>query len=181
LDTADLDFIVYRLFRPKRDEIEAFLEEQLPRRVGEAFQAVADEGRAALEREVAELAEHIRREVADEALVAAGEPQPNQPAFQARLAREFLEEYVGKRRALEGLHAFEAEQAEAFSHLYAFFSRYYEGGDFIPADGMAPARPTPSSTAAKGCLSTGPTRTSTTSRRPRRCATTFSPSRRLED
>jgi hypothetical protein len=49
LDSADLDFGIYRLFQIKRDEIEAFLGEQLPRRVGEAFQAVADEERAALE------------------------------------------------------------------------------------------------------------------------------------
>lgn len=50
LDSADLDFGIYRLFQIRRDEIKAFLGEQLPRRVGEAFQAVADEERAALER-----------------------------------------------------------------------------------------------------------------------------------
>jgi adenine-specific DNA-methyltransferase len=132
LDLADLDFGIYRLFRIKRDEIEAFLNEQLPRRAAEAFQAVADEERAALEREVEDLAPRIRREVADDALSAAGEPQPSHPAFQARLARELLEEYVGKRRALQGLRASEAQQAEVFNHLYAFFSRYYESGDFIP-------------------------------------------------
>jgi adenine-specific DNA-methyltransferase len=61
LDLADLAFGIYRLFRTKRDEIEAFLEEQLPRRVGEAFQAVAGEERAVLERELAELAAHARQ------------------------------------------------------------------------------------------------------------------------
>jgi len=132
LDSADLDFGIYRLFRIKRDEIEVFLGEQLPRRVGEAFQAVADEERAALERDMAGLAARIRREVAEDALSERGEPQREHPAFQARLAKELLEAYEGKRRALEGMRASEAQQAEVFNHLYAFFSRYYESGDFIP-------------------------------------------------
>ena len=38
LDTADLDFGLYRLFRLKRTEIEAFLDKQLPSEVDRAFE-----------------------------------------------------------------------------------------------------------------------------------------------
>ncbi|HEV8439069.1 MAG TPA: hypothetical protein VGT40_13310 [Methylomirabilota bacterium] len=37
LDLADLDFGLYRLLHLRRDEIESFLAEQLPRRVDEAL------------------------------------------------------------------------------------------------------------------------------------------------
>ncbi len=40
LDTADLYFGLYRLFRLKRAEIEAFLEKQLPAEVDRAFEAL---------------------------------------------------------------------------------------------------------------------------------------------
>lgn len=40
LDTADLDFGLYRLFRIKRAEIEAFLDKQLPAEVEKAFASV---------------------------------------------------------------------------------------------------------------------------------------------
>lgn len=43
---ADLDFGIYRLFRIKREEIHAFIHEQLPRTVEEAFGATATAQRA---------------------------------------------------------------------------------------------------------------------------------------
>jgi adenine-specific DNA-methyltransferase len=70
--------------------------------------------------------------VAEDALSERGEPQREHPAFQARLAKELLEEYEGRLRALDGMRASEAQQAEVFNHLYAFFSRYHESSDFIP-------------------------------------------------
>jgi len=42
LDTADLDFGLYRLLHLKRAELEAFITEQLPSRVDEAFQQLSD-------------------------------------------------------------------------------------------------------------------------------------------
>lgn len=73
LDLADLDFSLYRLLRLKRQEVEAFLTEQLPRRVEEAFQGLAGEERAQLEKDVAQLASRIRTEVAEDALLEDGD------------------------------------------------------------------------------------------------------------
>lgn len=65
LDLADLDFGLYRLLHLKRKEVETFLTEQLPRHVEEAFQGMVGTERAALEKEVAELATRVRNEVAE--------------------------------------------------------------------------------------------------------------------
>lgn len=56
LDVADLDFGLYRLFRLKRDEVEAFLNRQLPAEVEWAFAAVAGAEREALQKRVDDLA-----------------------------------------------------------------------------------------------------------------------------
>ena len=50
IDTADLDFGLYRLFRLKREEIDAFLDKQLPDEVKKAFASVTDAERESLKR-----------------------------------------------------------------------------------------------------------------------------------
>lgn len=74
LDVADLDFGLYRLFRLKRAEVEAFLDKQLPAEVERTFDAVAGAEREALQKRVDELAEQARAAVADDAILATGEP-----------------------------------------------------------------------------------------------------------
>jgi len=132
LDLSDLDFGLYRLLRLKRDEVEAFLTEQLPRRVAETFQAAAGEERAALEGEVAALAVRIRSEIAEDALLPDGEVRPDYRETPVKAARALIADYEAKRRQLQSEQATEAQQVEVFNHLYAFFSRYYEAGDFVP-------------------------------------------------
>lgn len=73
LDLADLDFGIYRLLRLKRDEVDAFLTEQLPRRVRETFAGMALEEKAALELSVAERSDRIRAAVSEEAILPDGE------------------------------------------------------------------------------------------------------------
>lgn len=57
LDVADLDFGLYRLFRLKRAEVEAFLNKQLPAEVDRTFAAAAGAEREALQKRVDDLAE----------------------------------------------------------------------------------------------------------------------------
>jgi adenine-specific DNA-methyltransferase len=132
LEFADLDFGLYRLLHLKRQEVEAFLTEQLPRRVGEAFRGMAGEERSALEKEVSELTERIRTHIASDAILESGEPNREHPGFKAKFGQDLLTAYETKRRQLVSIQVSEAQQAEVFNHLYAFFSRYYEAGDFIP-------------------------------------------------
>jgi len=51
LDLADLDFGIYRLLNARRAEVDAFLSQELPRRVDEAFQGMAANEREAVERD----------------------------------------------------------------------------------------------------------------------------------
>lgn len=126
LDVADLDFGLYRLFRLKRDEVEAFLNKQLPAEVDRAFEAAAGAEREALQKRVDDLAERARASVADDAILPSGEPKP------AHAAAKAVREYAEARKRLQAVEASEAQHSEVFNLLYAFFSRYYDEGDFIP-------------------------------------------------
>jgi adenine-specific DNA-methyltransferase len=126
LDTADLDFGLYRLFRIKRAEIEAFLDKQLPSEVEKAFASVADADRGNLQKEVEGLAKKARDDVSDDAILPSGEPNPEHAGTKA------VKKYIEARKRLEAVEASEAQRAEVFNLLYAFFSRYYDEGDFIP-------------------------------------------------
>ena len=126
LDLADLDFGLYRLLHLKRKEVETFLTEQLPRHVEEAFQGMVGTERAALEKEVAELATRVRNEVAENALLEDGGPRRDHPGFQAKVGRQLLDSYEAKRNQLQAVQTTEAQKTEVFNHLYAFLSRYFE-------------------------------------------------------
>jgi len=126
LDVADLDFGLYRLFRLKRDEVEAFLERQLPAEVDRAFEAAAGAEREALQKRVDDLAERARASVADEAILPSEEPNP------AHAAAKAVKEYAEARSRLQAVEASETQRSEVFNLLYALFSRYYDAGDFIP-------------------------------------------------
>lgn len=132
LDLSDLDFGIYRLLRLKRDEVEAFLDEQLPTSVAEAFAAVGEEQRADAEAEVTALAARLREDVAEDVLNADGSVRDQYRDIAARAIRELIEQYESARGRVEGIRTSDAQQAEVFNHLYEFFRRYYEDGDFIP-------------------------------------------------
>ena len=76
LDTADLDFGLYHLFRLKRTEIEAFLDKQLPAEVDLAFKAATAEERDNLQNQVEQLAKQALKSVADDAILPERRAQP---------------------------------------------------------------------------------------------------------
>ncbi len=123
-DYADLDFGIYRLLRLKRGEVEAFLTEQLPRRVEEVFKGAAGEVHAQLERELAELGYRVRQEIDADALAPTGEIRPEYREQKAKAARELIAAYEAKRKQVHEIHVSEEQKAEVFNHLWAFFSRY---------------------------------------------------------
>lgn len=126
LDQADLDFGLYRIFHIKRVEVEAFLTQQLPDEIDRAFSAAAGAERSDRQRKVDELAERARSSVDDDAILPSGEPNP------AHAAAKAVKEYAAARRRLLDVEAAEGQRSDVFNFLYAFFSRYYDAGDFIP-------------------------------------------------
>lgn len=123
--SADLDFGIYRIMNFKRDIIERFIQKDLIEAVDrELFSGmVASESQAASD--LKEVAAQIRETLGEEALNGDG-----------TLAQEFHNTKVGKRYLelqTRASHAQErpAFEATIFNHLYAFFSRYYDNGDFL--------------------------------------------------
>ena len=110
LDQADLDFGIYRIMNAKREEITRFLEHDLLPQVREAFAQYKSGDKAELQKELEEAIQQAK------ALGADPETLPKVKELRAR-----LEESVDI-TALEN---------EVYDHLYNFFSRYYEEGDFI--------------------------------------------------
>lgn len=125
-DLSDLDFGLYRLLHLKRAEIEVFLTEQLPRQVEEAFASVAGQEQEALGHQLDDLARQVREQIAEDAITSTGEPNP------AYANIRLVQQYQVLRGQIASIQATEAHKAEIFNHLYSFFSRYYEEGDFIP-------------------------------------------------
>lgn len=123
-DCADLDFGIYRIMNYKRDVIEKFISTDLPELIGEELNrdALADQSQAAAE--LAETAEEIAKTLGKDALDADG----NLVQFQET---EIGKKYLGLQAKAAGGRGREALEATIFNHLYTFFSRYYQDGDFI--------------------------------------------------
>lgn len=123
-DCADLDFGIYRIMNRKREVIERFITDDLPKAVTEQLDsgALADQAQAAAELE--EVAQQIRSTLARDAIDADG----NLVKFQDT---DIGKKYLALRAKAGGDQGRDALEAAIFNHLYAFFSRYYQDGDFI--------------------------------------------------
>ena len=124
-DCADLDFGIYRIMNYKRGVIEKFITQDLPKAVAEELDrgALADQSQAAAE--LKDVKAQISESLGPEALDADG-----------RLAETYHgtplgKKYMALRAKAAGGRGREALEAAVFNHLFAFFSRYYQDGDFI--------------------------------------------------
>ena len=124
-DCADLDFGIYRIMNHKRDVIERFIVEDLPKAVTEALDSgeMAEQSRAA--EELQKVRQQITQNLGTDAVDADG-----------KLAEAYRDtplgrEYLGLKKKSGGGRGRDVLEAEIFNHLHAFFSRYYEDGDFI--------------------------------------------------
>lgn len=110
LDQADLDFGIYRIMNQKRNDIEKYLNNELKKQVTEAVSGSSIAEVEALKKELDALVK---------TLTDAGmnpEDAPKVKELRAKLSEG------GDTDSLEN---------EVYSHLTTFFSRYYDGGDFI--------------------------------------------------
>ena len=110
LDKADLDFGIYRVLRQRHTEIAEFLDKHLETTV-----------RSALTEHSSIQTGHLEDELA-QAMQAAKLLKKDPETFPEVLV---LRERIAKGSDLE------ATADEVYSHLLTFFSRYYQGGDFL--------------------------------------------------
>ncbi|MEQ3636471.1 DNA methyltransferase [Alcanivorax sp.] len=111
LDQPDLDFGFYRIMHAKADQVTNFLEEDLLGIVREAF-GEADEARTAEAK-----AEY---EAARQQAIEYGAPDPGvtEPVKKAKAAWDAAKESG-------------SNEGDVYDHLYRFFERYYDNGDFM--------------------------------------------------
>ncbi|MDF1590997.1 MAG: DNA methyltransferase [Desulfobacterales bacterium] len=111
LDQADLDFGIYRVMNARRDEVNRFLESDLLPQVRKAFKQYQSADKATLKQELDKAIEGAR---------ALGIEPENVPKV-----KELQAEYESSAVDIAAL------ENEVYDHLFSFFSRYYDGGDFI--------------------------------------------------
>ena len=111
IDRPELDFGIYRILNARAGEINQYLEQRLPDKVKHALRA----GNAAQQAQVAQELKDKEAQYQADGVDPATVPKVQE-------LREKLAQYT--------TGANEHENA-VFSHLLAFFSRYFDNGDFI--------------------------------------------------
>ena len=125
-DSADLDFGIYRIMNHKRDAICRFIDQRLPDAV------TAELGRGPLAQQVQadatleNAARRVRENIGAYAIDVDG--TLDQQYHEMPAGRDYLEAY--RAVASAGRSGANAETA-IYNHLYQFFRRYYQEGDFI--------------------------------------------------
>lgn len=113
MDHAELDFGIYRIMNQKREEINRFLNQDLLPQVKEALQGDSGDAEATKKR-MKEIESQLGTDI---------DNLPESIPMVAEYKRL-------KAQMAQGGDA-ESMQGEVFSHLVTFFSRYYDGGDFL--------------------------------------------------
>ncbi len=124
-DCADLDFGIYRIMNYKRDVIEKFITQDLPKAVANEMDrgALAEQSQAA--KELTDVAQQIKETLGKNALDADGN------LAEAYHTTPLGKKYQDLKAKAAGGRGREALETSIFNHLYTFFSRYYQDGDFI--------------------------------------------------
>ena len=114
MDHAELDFGIYRIMNQKRNDIQHFLDLELLPQVKQVL-----EGNNGGE------ADKAKKHMAEIAASVGGNIEVLPKGTPMRDEYDKLEAQLAQSADTESM------QAEVFSHLVTFFSRYYDGGDFL--------------------------------------------------
>jgi len=123
-DMQDLDFGIYRIMNFKRKEIERFIDEDLIAAAEAEFKEYAKSGIVDLQNEVDRLRAEIVRDFGQGTIDEQGKVLKNKDAPKIR-------EYLDKVSELESTKLTQSQIEDVFNHIYEFFSRYYDKGDFL--------------------------------------------------
>lgn len=110
MDKADLDFGIYRIMNQKRDEVNKFINDKLPKEINDILSKTITRDKLTIENELSDLANKL------DVLGMVKEDSPK---------------YLELERRLAEATDITALESEVFSHLSNFFKRYYKDGDFI--------------------------------------------------
>lgn len=111
LDQPDLDFGFYRIMHAKAEQVQEFIEKGLLKIVEDAF-GQADDARKE------ELKAKIEREIQAAREYGVPDPENSPKVKEAQAEFDAVKDSTGS-------------EADVYDHLYRFFERYYDAGDFI--------------------------------------------------
>jgi len=123
-DRSDLDFGIYRILKHRRDEINRYIEEDLVRKAEEEFGSLTIEDLEAAEAELSIFREEINRDFGAGTINEKGEVTRNHEAPK-------IKQYLDKKQKLSDGEWIQTQINDVFNHVYEFFNRYYDKGDFI--------------------------------------------------
>ena len=109
LDQPDLDFGFYRIMHAKAQEVQDFIGADLLKIVSDAFGEIDDARKA-------ELKAKIDKEIAAAREYGVADPENSPKVKEAQATFAAVKD---------------AAEADVYDHLYRFFERYYDNGDFI--------------------------------------------------
>jgi len=124
-NAAELDFGIYRIMGQKREIIERFIDEELVGVIEKELNSGATRAEAGAAEKLEELAAKVRELIADDAIDVEGNLAEEHHG--TKLGREYLE---WQKKAAGARNLGELE-GTIYNHLYQFFSRYYDKGDFM--------------------------------------------------
>lgn len=111
LDQPDLDFGFYRIMHAKSQQVTEFIERDLLKIVGGAFGDIDEQRKTSAKAEYEAAIEKAKK-------YGAPDPENTQAVREARDKFEALGDTA-------------SAEAEIYDHLYRFFERYYDAGDFL--------------------------------------------------
>ena len=114
MDHAELDFGIYRIMNHKRNDIQRFLDLELLPQVKQVLEGNNGGEADKAKKRMAEITASVGGNIE---VLPKGTPM--------------RDEYDKLKAQLAQSADTESMQAEVFSHLVTFFSRYYDGGDFL--------------------------------------------------
>jgi len=122
--SAGLDFGIYRIMNHKREVIEKFISKDLANAIDQSARAAVRGARAERLAALNGLAEKVNDAFGKDALDADGNLVKGADL-------ELGKRYQQAQQAAHNILGESEMEAGAFSHLHAFFSRYFDAGDFI--------------------------------------------------
>jgi len=132
-ESADLDFGIYRILNYKRDVIDKFIDKDLCDAISKELKSGALGEQAERDKQIRELARQLCDLLGEDALDASG--HLNKVHLQLLGQKGKLGDISRKYEALIATVGTAKPQvaleSALFNHLYTFFSRYYDSGDFM--------------------------------------------------
>ena len=122
LNQPELDFGLYRILHARSSQIKAFIQNELATEIDKIF---AGQYQASVHDQLQAARHKIEQTLGDYALEANGQLKPEFAKI------KIGQEYEAIRQQAQQGGGPLADDAQIYDHLYRFFSRYYDKGDFM--------------------------------------------------